>query len=463
MKYIVDHVVLSADETPASLRKKVAQKLGVSVASLHINVVRRTWVKTHEGGHIEVRIEADTNEFIHNTAYYVSLMEGVPLPEPKRKERPVVVGFGIKGVIAAFLLAKQGLKPIVLEKKTELQTGGTESAVDAGMLFSPDELDPVLQRELEAVGIVFEGIDASEYLPPAFLHSIAHKLYSYIENEGGQVLFNAEYLETKKRFGKVRGVSFTHNGVKTFIKTRQVILANGAMDDSFYLGCAISSTPRLYHEYIYGKSAIDPKTPNYYLPIKKTSKSGVPFLFLIGLPKATMFTNRRDEQVLSHALEFAGKGKNAVSYVGCAVTRKQWEQISRDAYFAVRDQKIPFCTLDDFFQRKGSLRLGSVKPTNPLGAQLVSMYDVLGKDVGEKLRTTLSELSRPFPFLQEKGALLGGLVLLHGRNEEKAAKSNEKQIHVIAVSPEKSIDFACVASASLAAVRALLEALVKAH
>ncbi len=463
MKYIVDHVKLHLDETPASLRKTVAAKLGVSYTGLRISVVRREWVKTRDGGHIEARIEAETNEFIHNTAFFAPDLVKEENPELKLKHRPVVVGFEIKGVIAAYSLAKAGLKPIVLEKEGQWGPGQGDSSMEAGMLFAPDDLDPFLRNDLAEVGVIFDGVDSHQYLPPAFLRSMVQKLRDLILSLGGEIRFGAEYIGVKKFLGRIQGVHYLQNGQRTFQRASHVFLANGAFDDSHYLGFVISSSLPLYNEYIYGKPNIDARTPGYFLEVKKHTRSGVPYLFLLGLPKATLENDGKEKQRMSQRLQFVGKGKTAVSFLGVSVSKQECDNIEEGTYLLSKGVKVPYSMMSDFRSRRDPLKLGSVKPSNVASAQLVSMHHIFGSKVGDNLLTALVDLSRPFPFLRQEDALVGGVIGLHGCSDPNRVRSEDKCIHPIAVLPEKSIDFAAVSSASYAAVRGLITAARKAH
>ena len=84
MKYLVPKIYVNPDDTSTTIRKKVAQKLGVSVSSLRVTVVSKQWWRGNNGGMIELCVEAETNEFIHNTAFF----QPVANPNHSRKRNP---------------------------------------------------------------------------------------------------------------------------------------------------------------------------------------------------------------------------------------------------------------------------------------------------------------------------------------------------------------------------------------
>ena len=464
MKYLVQNIALAPDETPLSLRKRVAEKLGVSSKSLRTTVVRRELKRTKDGGYCEANVEAETNEFIRNTAYFMPAETDFVAPDIKKGERPVVVGFGLSGMIAAYALVKLGLRPIVLEQKPDIAKTTTPGSVMAtGMLLWLDRLEPELKSLLAKEGILFTNPDACQVLPPAFMKSFMLKLYSRIVENGGEVIFDAQYVGYKNRFGKLRYVYFTKGDKKLRLRATQLLLANGERDDEFYVGSLIATSMKPFNEFIYGKPIVDSRTAPFFVKANFRNKNGVSTLFFANLPKPTLVDVGGLKQRTRQCFEFSGKGKNAASFIACEIEKEQWNRLSKEAYLGIQGRKSPFSTLGDFRQRRDPLKLGIVKPADSSHCQIASMHRLFGREFGDSILSALAQASRAFPFLREDEGLIGGMVLLHGCRDYKNEESKEKTIHVIAVSAQDSLDFASVCSASLRVVRALYPPTRKAH
>ena len=464
MKYIADKILIAPDETPSAIRKKVAQKLGVSPSSVRYTIIRRNWWRGKNGGAIEICVEAETNEFIHNTSYFPPEPQEAPAFDFRLKRSPVVVGFGLRGVIAAYILARNGLCPIVLEDGPSLNEPGSTKEVDsgeggigakAGMLFSPALLNPQLKAILREEGITFDNADAHQVVSPAFIKSFVKKLRDIILSKGGQIIYHAKYLGTKKRFGRVHGVIFEEKGTQNFVRTDHVLICNGEYDDQFYLGFCIESSTRFFNQFVYGKAVVDPKLPTYYAESSYQSKGGSPCILMTGLGKASLKDIGSKQQRMMQVFDFSCKGNNAVSYLGVRVSKGELDKLTREGYIASKPSCVPYCTVADFLYHKTPLRLGSVKPSDTCQAQLTSLNKLYGSNISPILENALRQFGKAFPYLLQDDALVGGMIVFRGNSDPENADFLAKGLYFASNSPTKSFDFAATISAGFAASAAL--------
>ncbi len=477
MKYVAKNVITSIDETPTALRKKVAEKLGVSPLGLRINVIRREWRRGKTGGYMVVTVEAETNEFIHNTAFFSSDNEGEPIPETTLKRRPVVIGFGIAGAIAAYVLAQLNLKPIVIEAGESLsvrESRAREAGVGfgdgeggrasyTGMLFSPDNLDPALRKFLAAEGITFDSTDAHQYLPPAFIKTMVKRLHMAILRKGGEVFFESKYLGTKSFLGKMSGIYYESKGVRKFIKTDRLLVANGMLDDTFYLGFSLESSIKKYQEFIYGKQTIPANLPGYFAKTFHAPKGGNRCVLITGLPRPTLLDLGTKHQSVSHAFEFTARNKNAVSYLGTQVSKEDALRIAKEAYSIDKPNSIPCTTVGDFLARKDPLKLGTTKPNDLSRVNLTCVNRLFGSNASNSLEMALPQFCRAFPYLSQRDAIIQGMILFRGVENLDAKSYASHGIFVPVVSATDSMDFAFVSSASYRAAASLCAQGRKAH
>lgn len=468
MKYIADKVYVSPDETPVMIRKKVAQRLGVSVTGLRLTILSRQWRKDQEGGLIELTVEAETNEFIHNTTFFPPDLDFNRWMKVSLKNPPVVVGFGVRGAIAAYLLSRIGLKPIVLEAGLPLQDrenvfnkniryfeGEGGLSAYSGLMFSLPNLNLTLRSMLKEEGISFDGLDAYQYLPPAFIKSFVAKIHGILVSKGCEVRFGCKYLETKRFLGKVRGVFYEQKGERKFIHTERILFCNGQNDDEFFVGHCLESSSKEFNQFIYGKPLIDDKYPSYFASSLLHVKEQRECLLETGLIKATLM-DARLQGLHGQIFEFGGKGKNALSYLGVSVDRAEAEHLINSNYPSGKQSPIPYCTVSDLLFHREPLKLGEVKPTNTTNIQLASMNRLLGDSLSSELEKALRQFGKSFPYLLQEDTLVGGVVCLHGKKGAEKVNISAKEEFFVAVAAAKSLDFSFVCNAAYQAVSFLM-------
>lgn len=122
MKIRVDLIELPLDYTPAQLLKAVVKKVGCNPLELHgLHEVRR-FIDARDGSpRMMVVAEADLAVKLRNGLRDVSKAKPLPpfvkaTPKDFPGPRPVVVGAGPSGLMAAFELAEAGMKPILVER-----------------------------------------------------------------------------------------------------------------------------------------------------------------------------------------------------------------------------------------------------------------------------------------------------------------------------------------------------------
>lgn len=188
-------------------------------------------------------------------------LAAVPKPTPpltgqpgtvRLPDRPVVVGSGPAGGFAAYVLALNGYKPLLIERgKPALERlrqigrwnagvveldpennqlfgeGGAGSFSD-GKLYTSNKRDPFIPRILETFvecGAPEKILtDAAPHVGTDILARVVVKLREKIENLGGEVRFNARLTDVKIEDGRLTSINV--NGTES-IDASTVILAPG--------------------------------------------------------------------------------------------------------------------------------------------------------------------------------------------------------------------------------------------
>ena len=171
----------------------------------------------------------------------------------KLSYRPVVVGTGPSGLFAALILAKAGLKPIVIERGKAVDERiksvdvfnrtsklDTESNIQFGEggagTFSDGKLNtgtssPLINTVLNEfvryganVSITYES---KPHIGTDILVNIVKNMRKDIESFGGNVYFNTKLIDIKQSIGELNSVVIEKDGCVEEIQTKACILAIG--------------------------------------------------------------------------------------------------------------------------------------------------------------------------------------------------------------------------------------------
>ena len=470
MKYLVDDILVNENDSQIEIRKKVANHLGANYRTLRIEIVRRRWVRTETGGAIRLCVLAESSEFLRSTtAFSYNPEEESSCTSLKWKERPVVVGFGVPGIVAAYYLAKRGLRPIVLERGNSISIQGT-SPKDretlnpdgegglfsyTGMMLCLDNLDPELNRMFESDDITFGGPDAYRFVSPLELRTILAKLHSAIIDAGGEVIFNATYLGIKKWFKRMKGVLYNHEGRTKLIKTTKLLLTYGASDDTFFIGTSIPCLEQPYNECVYGRKIVDSKAAPFYVEQEIKVGRASKVLFLTGLKGARVMDIGTRSELCMQSYNFDGKGRHVHSLIGVEATKEEVERICKNAYDASKPKRIPCSAVNDYVAKRNPLRLGSIKPEKVGDIRLDSFSKLLGPTVSKRFSSALNHLAKTYPYLLSKDTILEGLFAMPGCNDDKPIKVDGAFVSRIPAS--RAFDFASKATGGYRAAKLLCD------
>ncbi|MCQ2474469.1 MAG: hypothetical protein MJ173_01025 [Clostridia bacterium] len=376
------------------------------------------------------------------------------MPENKRTSglRPIIAGFGPAGFFAALILARSGLKPIVIERGNDVETRtadvkgfwksgnlNTESNVQFGEggagTFSDGKLttgikDPLCSKVVEELvkhGAPEEiAYSSHPHIGTDRLGGVVRKFREEIISLGGEVRFGCRLSDIIIANGYVQGISYVDkNGGSGDIETDTLLLCIGhsardtlemlhrkginMIQKPFSVGVRIEHPREMIDKAQYGSFAGHPAlgAANYKMACHPEHGRGA-YTFCM-CPGGTVVAAASEEKrvVVNGMSEYArdAENSNTALLVGIepadfgsehplAGMQMQREIESTAFELGGGDYAAPGQTVGDFLNETPSKKFGSVKPSCPTGVVPSDIRRVLPKKVTDTLASAIVRMDK---------------------------------------------------------------------
>ena len=417
---------------------------------------------------VDVAVSVDEQKLLsRDRSGKISLAENpiYNLPEVERvsKFRPVVVGFGPAGIFAALILARCGLKPIVLERGEDVdkRTASNQRFITTRVLneesniqfgeggagtFSDGKLTTGIKSPLcRQIFIEFVKHGAPEeilwsgkpHIGTDLLCGVIKSMREEIIELGGEVLFGAKLTDIIVANGCIHGAAYEKNGTVNDIETDAVILACGhsardtvnmlfdrgvgMQQKPFSVGARIEHPAEMINKAQYGNFAGHSKlgAADYKMACHPPHGRGT-YTFCMCPGGTVVAATSLEGAVVTNGMSVhARDGENSNSALLVGIDPDEFpdthplsgfelqRKIEQTAFkLGGEDYTAVYQLVGDFLSGMVSTSVGSVKPTYPLGVRSADLTDVLPKRVCDTMAFAIGEMDKKLHGFAMKDAVL---------------------------------------------------------
>ncbi len=459
---------LEADEQDAFAAAR--EKCGVTAAQVRAAHLYRTSIDARRGRItrvVSVLLTLDSAErenAVVQRARTSDIRLKKPMQEPaatgteQLRHRPIVVGFGPAGLFAAYVLAKNGYRPLVVERgqsieqrdaavqtfagggafdpHSNIQFGeGGAGAYSDGKLTSRinDPLGEYVLRTFAAHGAPEEILyRAKPHVGTDILKQVVRAMREDIIRMGGEVRFGCALTGIVQRGGVLEAavidgaeqpcerliLAIGHSARDTFAQLH----AQGVWLEPkpFSVGARIEHLQRDIDRGLFGRLAGHPALPPAEYTLSHRDGGRACYTFCMCPGGQVVAAQSEPDAIVTNGMSYhARDGRNANSAVVVSVSPADFpsgalggvqfqREIERRAFRATGGYRAPCQRVGDFLEGKASHGGGRVHPTYPIGVQYGTLEGILPDFVVTQMQNGLRVFGRKIRGFDAADALLTG-------------------------------------------------------
>ena len=460
-------IALPPEHNVSQLQFEAAQLLKISASKIRgLKLVKRSVDARKKPDikiiyTIDVMVDGNEEKLIRKSGCKRASIAPVSYYKPPKcgvqpEKRPVVVGFGPAGMFAALILAKAGLKPLVLEQGEDAQsrhekvqkfwqTGELDvrSNVQFGEggagTFSDGKLNTgvnnpriswILEQFVKCGARENILYDAKPHVGTDVLLNVVQNLRGWIISLGGEVRFNTKVTGICRDGNRLAGLELEDGEI---ISCDHAIFAIGhsardtfEMLDAqripmepkpFAMGVRIEHKQTTIDKAQYGR--VDPVLPPADYKLVKHLEDGTVYTFCMCPGGHVVAAASEEGRVVTNGMSYADRdGENANAallvtvnpqefpYEGTLGGMKWQRQIEEAAYRVSGSYKAPAQKVGDFLAGRPSVDAGAVKPTYRPGVVWCDLHQVLPEKITSCIAEALPQLDRNLAGFADPDAVL---------------------------------------------------------
>jgi uncharacterized FAD-dependent dehydrogenase len=469
----IEEISLGIDEGEAFLKHQVAVILAVAESEIiSISIIKRAIDSRHKRKilfNYSVDVEVKNPNIVklgdarHRTRWQEPYSYEIKRVTKQPVNRPIIIGFGPSGLFCALLLARAGLKPLIIERGCDVDTrvndvtsffktgklnvssniqfgeGGAGTFSD-GKLYTliNDHRSKYLFQELVAAGAPSEIIwSATPHIGTDKLRQVIKNIRQEIISLGGEVRFSTCLKDLEIVNSQIKKIIVNNN--EKILATDVVLAIGHSARDTyqmlydqkllmtakpFAMGVRIEHLAENINKAQYGDFYSHPKlgTAKYKLVEHLEGARSVYTFCMCPGGYVMAAASEPDHLVVNGMSEYAQNGANSNSalLVPIAVSdfesnhplagvefQRYWEKKAYD--LGGSNYQAPAQLVGDFLAGRESKEIKSVKPSYPLGVKLTSLENCLPDYVVNSLKKALPLMAKKITGFDYPEAVLTGV------------------------------------------------------